>query len=97
MKRKEKAVSVFQHWSIKNKEFKCSLSGVLCSRFFQQLVWVFILQNNPEEAGNDLKLEDFIYKRHNSTDWTELIEAFYNAKKRFLKAVGNKDELKSYL
>ena len=96
LKRKEKAVSVFQENIGQLRTKNLNVHWVSCVLdFFNNWSGSLYCKNNPEEAGNDLKLcEDFIYKRHNSTDWTELIEAFYNAKKRFLKAVGNKDELK---
>ena len=50
---------------------------------------------NFEDAKLNLELcKDFINKRHNSNDWSNLIEDWYNAKKQLLKEVKMLDVLK---
>ena len=50
---------------------------------------------NFEDAKLNLRLcKDFINKRHNSNDWSNLIEDWFNAKKQLFKEAKMLDELK---
>ena len=50
----------------------------------------------PEEAEKDLKrCEEFIYKRHNTNDWSNLIDKWFNAKEVVLNETGKLDDLKA--
>ena len=96
-KEEEKAIAIFRnynqelrrgnninvHWVSFMLDFYCNRSGELyCSE-------------NPQQAQKDLKIcEDFIYKRNNIDDWSELIEAWFNAKKMYLTVTEQNDALK---
>ena len=96
IKDKEKAVVIFteniahlktnsinNHW----------VSSVLY--FFATWSGAIYCKNNPEQAEIDLKLcEEFIYKRFDANVWTELIEEFYNAKKKFHQSTDQLDAFK---
>ena len=50
---------------------------------------------NFEDAKLNLRLcKDFINKRYNSNDWSNLIEDWFNAKKQLFKEAKMLDELK---
>ena len=96
IKDKEKAVVIFteniahlktnsinNHW----------VSSVLY--FFATWSGAIYCKNNPEQAEIDLKLcEEFIYKRFDANVWTELIEEFYNANKKFHQSTDQLDAFK---
>ncbi|MEC8458987.1 MAG: AAA family ATPase [Bacteroidota bacterium] len=51
---------------------------------------------NPEQMKSDLATcKDFLYKRNDSEDWSELIEDWFNAKKIYLRITNQEDELKA--
>ncbi len=63
--------------------------------FYYQWSGAIYCKENPKDAKKDLKrCEDFIYKRHNKNDWSELIEDWFNAKKSLLTETGQYNELK---
>ncbi len=64
--------------------------------FYYQWSGAIYCRENPEEAEKDLKrCENFIYKRHNTNDYTKLIEAWFKAKKTVLKEAEKLDDLKA--
>ena len=51
---------------------------------------------NPEQMKSDLATcKDFLYKRNDSEDWSELIEDWFNAKKIYLRITNQEEELKA--
>ena len=64
--------------------------------FYYQWSGAIYCKRYPEEAEKDLKrCEEFIYKRHNTNDWSNLIDKWFNAKEVFLNETVKLDDLKA--
>lgn len=96
IKDKEKAVVIFKENIAHLKTNSVNnhwVSSVL--NFFATWSGAIYCKNNPEKAEKELKhCEEFIYKRFDANVWTELIEEFYNAKKKFYKSTDQLDAFK---
>ena len=97
LKEEGKAVSIYNeyiHKLIPNNSINIHWVSFVVY-FYYQWSGAIYCKENPKDAKKDLKrCEDFIYKRHNKNDWSELIEGWFNAKKSLLTETGQYQELK---
>ena len=98
LNQREKGVEIYKseiNWLLKDGSI--TIHWVSCVvEFYYQWSGSIYCKNNPKEAEKNINLcEEFIYKRHDSNDWNELIENWFNAKEVFLNETGKLDDLKA--
>lgn len=97
LREKEKAVSIYKEYIHKLRPNNTiNIHWVsLVVYFYYKWSGAIYCRKNPEQAKKDLKrCEEFIYKRHNNNDWSEIIEAWFKAKKSLLTETEQYDELR---